>query len=366
MALAVRITTLTVAVTAAALLAGCERPPVESVQRGYRGTGMQHIVNPRTLAEQIPTQQAPVATPVADDSGPRANQVFQNVKVLGHLSVAEFTRQMAAITEWVSPTEGCNYCHTENLADDSKYQKVVSRRMLEMTQKINAQWTQHVAATGVTCYTCHRGQPVPKEIWFTAAPQNKRSDFIGNLDGQNQAAKVVGLTALPYDPFTTFLKDDTNVRIYGTTALPTGTSTADIKQAEKSYGLMMHFSGALGVNCTYCHNTNGFGSWDNAAPQRATAWYGIRMARDLNNNFMDGLTKSFPAHRLGPTGDVAKINCATCHQGAYKPLYGAQMAKDYPGLKAAPAAAAASAVEAAPVDAAASAVPVATVATAAK
>ncbi|MBK1711746.1 photosynthetic reaction center cytochrome PufC [Rubrivivax gelatinosus] len=365
MALAVRISTLTVAVTAAALLAGCERPPVDSVQRGYRGTGMQHIVNPRTLAEQIPLNQAPAGTPVADDSGPRAGQVFQNVKVLGHLSVAEFTRHMAAITQWVAPTEGCTYCHTDNLADDSKYQKVVSRRMIEMTQKVNAQWTQHVAATGVTCYTCHRGQPVPKEIWFKAEAQNKRADFIGNLDGQNQAKKVVGLTSLPYDPFSTFLKDDTQVRVYGTTALPTGTTTAGIKQAEKTYGLMMHMAGALGVNCTYCHNTNGFGSWDNAAPQRATAWYGIRLARDLNNGFMEGLTKTFPAHRLGPTGDVAKINCATCHQGAYKPIYGAQMAKDYVGLKGpAPAAAAAAAV-ATPVDAAASE-PVATVATATK
>ena len=34
------------------------------------------------------------------------------------------------------------------------------------------------------------------------------------------------------------------------------------------------------------------------------------------------------------TGDVAKGNCATCHQGAYKPLYGAQMAKHYPGMQA--------------------------------
>jgi photosynthetic reaction center cytochrome c subunit len=37
----------------------------------------------------------------------------------------------------------------------------------------------------------------------------------------------------------------------------------------------------------------------------------------------------FPQERLGPLGDVAKINCATCHQGAYKPLYGASMLKDY-------------------------------------
>jgi photosynthetic reaction center cytochrome c subunit len=31
-------------------------------------------------------------------------------------------------------------------------------------------------------------------------------------------------------------------------------------------------------------------------------------------------------------GDVPKLNCATCHQGAYKPLNGAPMAKDFPEL----------------------------------
>ena len=31
-------------------------------------------------------------------------------------------------------------------------------------------------------------------------------------------------------------------------------------------------------------------------------------------------------------GDPLKVNCATCHQGAYKPLLGANMVKDYPNL----------------------------------
>jgi photosynthetic reaction center cytochrome c subunit len=86
------------------------------------------------------------------------------------------------------------------------------------------------------------------------------------------------------------------------------------------------------VNCTYCHNTQSFSSWENSTPQRATAWYGIRMARDLNLDYMKPLTATFPAARLGATGDVAKVNCATCHQGAYKPLNGQSMLKDYPEL----------------------------------
>ena len=31
----------------------------------------------------------------------------------------------------------------------------------------------------------------------------------------------------------------------------------------------------------------------------------------------------YPRARLGPVGDPPKANCATCHQGAFKPLYGA-------------------------------------------
>jgi photosynthetic reaction center cytochrome c subunit len=72
------------------------------------------------------------------------------------------------------------------------------------------------------------------------------------------------------------------------------------------------------------------------------------MTRDLNAQYLDSLAGVFPANRLGPTGDVPKLNCATCHQGAYKPLYGAPMLKTHPELSgpqgpAAPAAGAASA-----------------------
>jgi len=91
-------------------------------------------------------------------------------------------------------------------------------------------------------------------------------------------------------------------------------------------------SESLGVNCTFCHYTAAFYNWDMSTPQRAVAWYGIRMVRDLNNTVMLPLTTELPHERLGPTGDVPKIYCATCHQGSNKPLYGVPMIKDYPEL----------------------------------
>jgi photosynthetic reaction center cytochrome c subunit len=86
------------------------------------------------------------------------------------------------------------------------------------------------------------------------------------------------------------------------------------------------------VNCTYCHNSRSFSSWDSSTPQRATAWYGIRMVRAINNGYLTQLTDIFPSDRKGPLGDVAKVNCETCHQGVYKPLFGVSMLKDYPEL----------------------------------
>jgi photosynthetic reaction center cytochrome c subunit len=53
------------------------------------------------------------------------------------------------------------------------------------------------------------------------------------------------------------------------------------------------------------------------------------MARELNATYIEPLTSAFPRDRLGPTGDVAKVNCATCHQGANKPLLGQKMVEDY-------------------------------------
>ena len=73
----------------------------------------------------------PVAEPQADASGPKASAVYQNVKVLGDLSVGQFTRVMVAMTSWVAPKEGCVHCHNPaNFADESKYTKQVSRKMI--------------------------------------------------------------------------------------------------------------------------------------------------------------------------------------------------------------------------------------------
>ncbi len=326
------ITTISALATlSVALLAGCERPPVDSVQAGYRGTGMVAITNPRTQASLKAINAPPADTPPIPGDAPLAKDVYQNVQVLTDLTVTEFIHQMTAQANWIAPKEQCAYCHNvDNFASDEKYQKVVARRMLQMTRDINMNWQSHVQQTGVTCYTCHRGNPVPKYTWFVNNGPAPRGLTAGNA-GQNVPASNVGLTSLPYDPYSRYLLDDEVARVVGTTALPTG-NTRSIKDAESVYAMMMHASQALGVNCTHCHNSRSFLEWSESNPPRVVAWHAIRMARGLNVNYLVPLTDVFPASRRGPTGDVAKVNCTTCHQGQAKPLNGVSMLPNHPEL----------------------------------
>jgi photosynthetic reaction center cytochrome c subunit len=320
--------------TAAVILSQTERPPMDSIQRGYRGTGMEEIYNPRLLAREIAANQPPVSLPPMGNAGPKAGSTYQNVKVLNDVSVGEFTRLMASITTWVAPVQGCSYCHdVNNMASDALYTKVVARRMIEMVRHINGDWKSHVSETGVTCYTCHRGQPVPLNVWFNNPGPIQAGGFAQMPAGKNHPTAVAGGTALPFDPFTPFLEQDHDVRVVSTTALPTADNQS-IKQTEWTYALMMNFSQALGVNCTFCHNTRSFTDWEQSTPQRAIAWYGIRMVRDLNNSYLGPLKATFPHARLGLEEDTAKVSCATCHNGVYKPLFGISMAKDFPELTA--------------------------------
>jgi photosynthetic reaction center cytochrome c subunit len=296
-----------------ALLAACERPPVDHAQLGYRGVGMEEITNPRLYAASVAANKVPVAPPAADPGPPGA---WQNVQVLTDISAGEFTRTMNNVSEWIVPdswvdskdinrANKCAYCHNlANMASDEKYTKVVARRMYQMTRDINANYTSHVKQTGVTCYTCHRGNAVPQNIWF--------------YTDQNQ----------PYRYFV----DRPDVRVQSASFVPSNDNRSSIKQTEYTYSVMLHMSNGLGVNCTFCHNSRQWSDWSQSTPQRMTALRGAKMTRDLNTNYLVPLQSTWPKERLGPHGDGAKLLCATCHNGVNKPLYGAAMAKDYPAL----------------------------------
>ena len=327
--------------------------PNETYQQGAAGVGMELVETKKRLAEKLVANEVPAPLPSASPGGPLAVNAYKNVQVLGHLTAADFTRQMTALTTWVSPNEGCGYCHApqrdaagkvvvnedgypqadlNNMQSDELYTKRVARRMIQMTHRINADWKLHVQNTGVTCYTCHHGNPVPVNIWYDPPPSITEDRMVGRRAEQNAPSTNAALASLPDTSFRPFLASNENIRVVSTDALGADNNRASVKQTEWTYGLMMHMSTALGVNCTYCHNTRSMGAWSTSPVTRTTAWYGIRMVREINLDYLEPLAGTFPDKRLGPTGDVPKANCATCHAGAYKPLLGVSMLKDYPAL----------------------------------
>lgn len=317
---------------------------------GYPGVAMQLTETNERLADKVAANQLPLTLPPASEGGALAVNAYKNVQVLGHLTSGNFTRTMTAMTLWVAPQAGCGYCHApqrdasgkvivnedgypqadlNNMQSDELYTKRVARRMIQMTQHINADWKQHVQATGVTCWTCHRGNNVPKNIWFDEPDAPSDAKMVGYRGHQNAPALQNGLSTLPTTFFRAFLAGEENIRVQSPEALPSG-NRHSIKETEWTYGLMTHMSNALGVNCTYCHNSRSWQDWSQSPAPRATAWYGIRMVRDLNAAYLEPLLPTYPPNRLGPEGDPPKANCTTCHQGAYKPLLGVTMLKDYP------------------------------------
>lgn len=338
------------------LLSGCEFPiGVETDQKGYRGLGLEQVKKSYLEEAKRADINVPAPQPPAMQAGPKARDIYQSVQVLGDLHIAEFNRVMNAITEWVAPQEGCNYCHVPgNFADDGIYTKVVARRMMEMTKTINTEWKAHVADTGVTCFTCHLGQPVPRNIWFENPGPNSAGGMSAQRMGHNTAGPNVASAALPNDVFTAFLADNPReIRVTPHTALPEGTNPALLRDAEWTHGLMIFMSKALGANCTTCHNTRNFPDWSTSPPQRVTAWHGIQMVRALNVNFLNPLQPVFPENRLGPLGDAPKANCATCHNGLQLPLDRYQMLAEYPELNRIEIRGSQSVAETAPTEAAA-------------
>lgn len=331
------------------LLAGCEVGTKEYEQIGYRGTGAQGVVDQSQLRKGLKKIAAVPAPPyeLTDDmaQGERAGQAYQNVQVLGDISTEQFNYLMASMVTWIAPGEGegqgCNYCHNAaNMAsdryDDGRliYTKIVARRMIQMNRNINGSWGKHVSPAGVTCWTCHRGNAVPVNKWAINPDGDAAGAFLkGNKRGQNTPLSTVAFASLPSDPFSAYLRDKQEIRLADNTALRSPSNPATTKSAEHTYGLMMHMSQGLGVNCSYCHNAGNFASWSLSRPQRATAWYGIRMVRNINNDYIEPLAGVFPANRKGALGDPYKVNCTTCHQGQSKPMAGYPMLKDYPMLR---------------------------------
>ena len=333
---AVAVSVVGAALFAVILIASLGQPyATESLQTGPRGTGM-------SVPEFDSDRQAPdpgiegfaatTSDPVAPQGGEElAGDARENVPPgLENLTVENYDRLLAAMQQWTG---------IPNLFEDmDSYQTSVGYVMIGMTQNLNENWDGHVNANkevGVTCYTCHRGQPVPSDIWFKMSPVNERVE--GWAAVQNRVTPLSSYTSLPSNALETYLVDGEIIGVHDLDSRVAGIPGVDgypgIQHAERTYALMNYISNSLGVNCVFCHNSRAFYDGSQVTPQWATETLGIQMVQELNNDYLIPLEGLLPEDRLGPVHqDAPKAACRTCHKGYQQPLQGTNVIKDWPEL----------------------------------
>ncbi len=101
---------------------------------------------------------------MAQQPGPQpAEQFYKNIQVLKGMPahLMQPTMQLMEIALGVH----CVYCHDADNTKrevDSKPQKAIARRMIQMVSDINR--TQFAGREVVTCFTCHQGSTKPSTV----------------------------------------------------------------------------------------------------------------------------------------------------------------------------------------------------------
>lgn len=285
-----------------------------SVQTGPRGTGM-------SVAKFDADRATPDPSIVMYEAASAAAAASE-VPVVDAPVSDEVVR---AMREWTG-------IPTLYSGEEDSYQDGVASTMIAMTQAINDEWYGHVGDTGVNCYSCHRGEPVPSYIWFRVDPAVEVMDGWGAV--QNIATEQSGSTSLPSDALYRLLFEDGQIAVHDLDArVANEPGDPTWQDTERTFSLMNHFANSLNVNCTFCHNTRAFYDPAQVTPQWATASVGIQMVLELNNDYLDPIGGLLPDNRLGPVyGDAPKAACMTCHKGYSKPLQGTPMLSDWPEL----------------------------------
>ena len=122
-----------------------------------------------------------------------------------------------------------------------------------MVRHINTDWKTHVAETGVTCYTCHRGNRSRRTSGSTIPVLPVRGGYRREQHGQEQRPRRRSVS--PRCPMTHSCHSSIRPMTFAfRRPRAADGDRQSIKQTEWTYGLMMHFSQSLGVNCTFCHN----------------------------------------------------------------------------------------------------------------
>lgn len=324
----------------------------------WQRSGPAREVGPRALAmddfPQSPRRNAAPDRPAAalpevpDDPRP-AREVFQNVQVLSDIDAGAFMRLQHALTAWVAPEQGCSFCHAgTNYAAEDNPRKQAARAMLRMVRQVNSEPSGHVGQLGVTCYTCHQGQPVPPDAW-RPGPAQRQVAQVARQDQWNETASNVH-DFFPDAGYAQYLLQDTP-GLAQAREVRAPAQVASAIEVARLYEVMMQMSDGIGVGCVHCHNSRAFTDWQQSSPARWAGFSGIQLTRTLNRDVLLPLAaelaqlRPHPGVPLSPNmpdvdarwrGGNALVTCATCHHGQPMPLRGADLLADHPALRGAP------------------------------
>lgn len=305
-----------------------------SMQTGPRGTGMSIPEYTADLAEPDPgiAEYLPRSAITEAETGAVSAAALANVPpALEGIAEADYAELVVAMRSWTGIPD--------LMEDPEHYQTQVAYNMVEMVQNLNDIWGGHTYANGevgVTCYTCHRGQAVPSDIWFRIAPVTETTS--GWAAVQNRATIQSQYTSLPSDALEEYLLNGEQIVVHNLESRveewPYEDGVSTWQDTERTFSLMNYFSNSLGKNCLLCHNSRAFyAAAGEVTPQWATASLGIQMVLEMNNDYLEPLGELYPEDRLGPVyADAPKAACRTCHKGYQQPLQGLNVIGDWPEL----------------------------------
>jgi hypothetical protein len=234
------------------------------------GRALSFVERHQFGAEPSPTEEASVFVRQSDDSwnvwpsSKLAEQAYPNIEILKGIPAERVPAIMAMFSRSLGAP--CTHCHVEGALDrGDKAQFAKAREMFRMQN-----WIAQNVKIESTCWTCHRGNPIP-----APGPQIDTSLWPVSLElpveqGAQPASNV-------YRNLTFF-----NSRV------------SELKST------MLFMSASLGVGCSHCHVA---GAWEkDDKPAKNVARLMLVMVRDTRREFTD-----------------IRIGCPSCHHGAGKP-----------------------------------------------
>ena len=106
------------------------------------------------------------AQPARRAEAKTAEQVYENIKVLRGTPADSFNQMMHLMSGQLGVD--CEHCHLQkDRVSDEVEAKRTARQMIKMTADINKKSFDGKAV--VTCYTCHRGSPIPPNVTLLPA-----------------------------------------------------------------------------------------------------------------------------------------------------------------------------------------------------